>query len=167
LDRSECKRIVDREIEALAEAMGLPHWHIVVRYERVADEHPEGFTVSANCRAKPEYERATITIDPDEMDDEAELLRILRHELMHIVLAPFNLYRGFATAFVEQKSTADAQEDAIWAHSVEQGVRSLERLWFSVERYWRDRIADEAKAKTKADAKARRAMQRGIDTPHA
>jgi hypothetical protein len=146
MDRSECVRIVGREIDGYLRAFGLPHWHIVIRYDRVTDDHPEGFTVSADCRAKPEYERATITIDPEEMGDEAELLRILRHELMHVALAPFNLYRGFAAAFIEQKSAADAQEDVIWAHAVEQGVRSLERLWHGTEQYWRKRIADEAKA---------------------
>lgn len=149
MDRSECKAIVDREVVSLKATFGLSHWTIVVQYQKVSGDIPDGFGAPGSCRRLAAYERATITIDPDEIEDRDNLLGVLRHELMHVVLAPFDPYRHFAASFIRKGSSAEVQEDGVWDHACEQAVRNLERLWFCAERHWRDRIAAEARAKAR------------------
>lgn len=136
MDRSAVKAIVDREIEPLKARLGIPHWRIVVTYGPVSDPGrvAEGHRGMAECRRAAPYERATITLDHEQHDDETEVVDSLIHELLHVVLAPFDLYRNFATKFIEVGTTADGQEDTLFAHCIEQAVRNLERMHWGLSK---------------------------------
>jgi hypothetical protein len=147
LDRTAVKEWVDRHIEPLMASLGIGYWRVVVQYDRVeADDPGPGFGVAAQCWAKPQYERATIRIDPEEVDDEGHLEAILTHELLHVVASPYLSYRDIATSNIRPGSSADAAEDRAWADACERTVRNLERLVFSLRRAVRAEVEGEAGA---------------------
>lgn len=133
MDRSECKAIVEREIVGLMERLGIPHWRLVITYGPVTNRRiAAGHRGLAECIRNAPYDRATIVIDPEEHDDEAEVIKSLRHELMHVVLAPFDLYREFVSSYIDANSTQDHQEDTIFEHCIEQTVINLERMYLGL-----------------------------------
>lgn len=117
MDASEVKRIVDERIEPMMRAVGIPHWRITVEYEPL----DEGVAASCNLN-DADYWRALITIDPMKVDNEAELVRFLRHELLHVLAAPFQLYRQVA-----QGGLGGDGEERLFRHAMEQHVTWLER----------------------------------------
>jgi hypothetical protein len=124
MDRSEVKAIVDREIEPLMEMMGVPHWRIKVEYER-----PENGEWEAECHRIPPYNRANVRIDPDSMADADHVIRTLVHELAHVVLSPFDVYRNVMTAHDVEGSPEDKRERQLWTYAVEQAVINVERMY--------------------------------------
>lgn len=157
MDRSECQRIVEAHLDDYVHAFGLTGWRILVDYCGVGEPDSTGFRPDGRCHIRLEYDRAKIELSPDNFEDADTLLDVLRHELSHLVTAPFRLYRDFAGSCVPAGSPT-AQEAIVWDHADEQAVRALERLWGGMERYWRDRIA----AEREAEAKARHAMPKKV-----
>lgn len=136
MDRSAVKAIVDREIGGLMEAMGVPHWKVEVRYEPCSN--PEWM---AMCHRVVDYNTCRITIDPDMADDERGVVRSLVHELAHVLLAPFDLYREAITQHIDAGTVAARQEARLWNFAVEQAVINIERLWRGGPPYWAAREA--------------------------
>lgn len=133
MDRSEAERIVKANLGPLAEAMCVGHWKITVEFGRCSNPN-----WSAECTRVAEYEKAWITIDPECLNTEAAVLESLRHELFHIVLAPFDLYRDAMTRAIEPDSAAERQEVCLWRSQVEKAVLNMERLWKYSQVYWLD-----------------------------
>jgi hypothetical protein len=125
MDRSAARAIVDREIEPLMRRLGIPHWHVSVVYDLRADN--TSATTQALCHTLVDYNRARIEIDPDAIDDEADLLRVLRHELMHVLLSPFDLVANTLRDALDDRSRAVLQ--TIQAYAQEQAVINLERMY--------------------------------------
>lgn len=125
MDRSRVKAIVDASIDPLLTRLGIGHWRIEVGYD--LREGSESFTLLGRCRRMPEYNIARIELDADALDDEQGVMRTLRHELMHIVLAPFDLYRAALQPLHDE--TAAAMAEVVWVHSVEKAVVNLERMY--------------------------------------
>lgn len=75
--------VMQQALPRLKKQLGLETWRIDVRVGRL-----EPFVHGEVDLAAP-YERASIIIDPGQLDDEVELLRVLRHELIHVALWPF------------------------------------------------------------------------------
>jgi hypothetical protein len=155
MDRSEVRAIVEREIGPLMAALGVSWWKVVVEYGpiQVPKGTPDAFVAAARCDRKPDYNRATITIDPEKCDSGEDVMEYLVHELAHLVLAPFDLYRQFATKYIEANSPGDHQEDAIFAHVVEQAVIGVERIWTCAPAYWRTRGSEDRGMPTKPGEK--------------
>jgi hypothetical protein len=140
LDRSEVKRIVDEHLEPLMSALGIRHWRIEVDYDRVGGAD-DGCVGHANCTRLPDYERAGITIDHDEQDDEKHLVYNLRHELLHVVIAPMDiLYKSFVFGLEGEEFR---KAETLWHHAVEMAVRNLERMCEGQEQHWRKVVASE------------------------
>jgi hypothetical protein len=131
MDRSEVRAIVEAEIEPLLDRLGISHWRITVHFGPIEADHrvAAGHKVQGECLKNAPYDMATITLDPEEIHDPEHARKILRHELFHVLLAPFDVYRKFATAFIESKSSGDVQEDNLWEFASEQAVINLERMW--------------------------------------
>lgn len=126
MDRSEVIKIVDRSIDPLLRRFGIEHWKVEVCYDLRADN---GIAHnSARCTRMADYNRAIIEFDPDQFDDEASVLRSLRHELFHVLLSPFDVYSNAAEAALHDSATT-AILARVWSHSVEQAVINLERLY--------------------------------------
>lgn len=75
--------VMQQALPRLKKQLGLEAWRIDVRVGRL-----EPF-VNAEVDLSAPYERASIIIDPGQLDDEVELLKVLRHELIHVALWPF------------------------------------------------------------------------------
>lgn len=127
MDRSAVKRIVEREIGPLQRRLGLDHWKIAVSYD--LREGGDGCRSEATCSILVDYDRARIDLDPDCLDDEAAVLRVLRHELFHLVLAPFNVVVNALRPSLEKAPDLMAAMESIRAHADERAAINLERMW--------------------------------------
>lgn len=124
MDKSEVKAVVELVIEDMVEALGIPHWRIKVYYRPCDNPNWE-----AQCERQPDYLRAWLTIDPEHMQDDAHVIRCLRHELLHITLAPFDLFLDCAG---NPDGTIDFREQRVWNHAVESTVTNLEKLLHNI-----------------------------------
>jgi hypothetical protein len=130
MDRSAVKAIVDREIEPLMVRLGIPHWHVVVSYDLRADD---GICrVKGRCSRAMDYNKARIEFDPDECDDEDDVLKTLRHELFHVVASPFDLYMQAADQLTKEGSPEEAILRRVFDHAVEKAMINLERMFLGL-----------------------------------
>lgn len=123
MDKSEVKVVVDREMRGALDRFGIGHWKVTVKYEP-----PSNPAWCASCERDVDYNDATVRLDPDQHDDEAAVVRSLEHELLHIALAPFDLYREAMTQHIPNGTTEAKQEARLHAFAVEQTVINLERI---------------------------------------
>jgi hypothetical protein len=151
LDRSECKAIVEREIPGLVRALGIQHWHIEVDYKPLDD-------AAAECTRHLDYERADIAIDPASVGDEAYLLKALRHELFHVVIAPMDLFGNCMECGLD--GAEKERVERVWRHAMETTVKALERLWDGTERYWKEK----GKAMPTVKGYSRKSISKNIGT---
>lgn len=79
------KVIVDEHCDWFRYALGLNHWTIHVVYKRL-DEGNLG-----RCYANAKYSEATIELDEEQIPDGEKLLFVLRHELLHVLHADYDL----------------------------------------------------------------------------
>jgi hypothetical protein len=129
MDESAVKAIVDDRLESLTELFGLYFWRIEVKFE--ATRRPDQWR--AMCDREVNYSRATITLDPTKFDTEDEVIKALEHELLHVVLAPFDLYRNLVTQHIGPEEVALTRvEQTAWEYMIEQQVINLERMLYCV-----------------------------------
>jgi hypothetical protein len=127
MDRGEAQAVIAREIEGLTRRLGLTHWEVRVSTEpfrRGPGDSPLG-----ECTPDADYEHAYVQLDADAIDTEEKLLRVFRHELFHVLLAPFRVYREAVTTHVRAGTAADRTEQRVWRHAEEQAVVNLERMY--------------------------------------
>lgn len=127
MDKDEVKAIVAREIGPLLGRLGISHWNIRVSYH-AGGEDEDGTVTRGECTRLVNYDDAHLVFYPEQLADEADVLKTLRHELFHVVLAPFDLY----TTAVDKLGLDDALQrvvDMVWYHAVEKAVINLERLY--------------------------------------
>src|SRR5690349_9045575 len=124
MDRSEVKQIDEREIVDLVDRLGLTQWRINVHYDLRDDDGANGI-----CTRHVDYNNATIELDPAGLEDEAHVLKVLRHELFHVVLAPFDTFINAVRPLTERDETTAAILASVQAHAIEQAIICLERLY--------------------------------------
>lgn len=124
-----CKSWVDKHLQDLTREYGVPHWRFNVVYERLPVDEDTGWQVHATCRATSLYERATITIDFDVVEDESQLENHIRHELCHVVHSPtaefFDILWPFVSAAGKEAETSMQNAYTVL---IERLVRNLERM---------------------------------------
>ena len=127
MDRSAVAEIVAEHLPRLSAQCGLHHWEITVGYAaEPADD--DGSLTRGECTRLVDYHSAHVSLNPDAFADADGVLATLRHELFHIVLAPFDLY----TSAVERIELPDVAADLLERvrdHAVERAVAGLERMW--------------------------------------
>ena len=107
--------------------LGLHQWEISVGYAaEPADD--DGSLKRGECTRLIDYHSAHISLNPDAFADDAAVLVTLRHELFHIVLAPFDLYTS-AVDRIELPEVAVELLDRVRDHAIERAVAGLERMW--------------------------------------
>jgi hypothetical protein len=127
MDRSQVKKIVDENIDELLEKLGVPHWNIVISYELREDN---GICrVKGRCTRAIDYNKAHIEFDPEECEDEDDVLKTLRHELFHVVASPFDLYMQAADRCTKKDSPEEAILNRVFDHAVEKVMINLERMF--------------------------------------
>ncbi len=127
MDIASVQAIVDRELPPLCKQMGVTFWKIVVEY-RCEDQDTDGRLRRGECTRLIDYLDACITLNPEAFDDEAMVLRTLRHELFHVILAPFDLFKAVVDNAVEDRIKS-AMLNRVWHHALETAVIGLEVMW--------------------------------------
>lgn len=122
MNLSDCKQVVQAAISPMRHAMSLQSWRVTVNYIRFSGDDGTLAQVHADHR----YMRATIDIDYDRHESAAEVLRSLRHELLHLFHADFGLYREV----VGKAAESDVFETMEPIHNAacERTVAALERM---------------------------------------
>lgn len=128
MDRSKVQEIVEREIESLMRRLGIPHWNVKVRLDQIG-QAPDGWRRVGQCDLRPDYNRAIVEINPDDIDDEQHLMKVLRHELFHILLSPYTVYREIVAQYVPTGTPEDRADTRAYTHFMEQAVVNLERMF--------------------------------------
>ena len=127
MDRSRVESIVVRRLPELSRTLGLSQWDISLGYNSESSRD-DGTLKKGECNRLIDYQSAHITLNPEAFGDEDAVLRTLRHELFHIVLAPFDLYTS-AVAEIELPEVATDLLERVQGHAIERAVAGLERMW--------------------------------------
>lgn len=144
MDVSEARKIVEQHISQYMQMFGVNHWKLTVSYD--LRESGDGTRrTAARVEMLVDYNSAAISIDPDCCDTEEDVLRHLRHELFHVVLSPYQLYRD-----VTANGKASEAASRVWVHCDEKAVINLERMYFSLTKGHAD---EKRKPKPKGKAK--------------
>lgn len=127
MERAKVQEIVERHAGPLIEELGLEHWTIGFRYDLRSSTG--GYASLGQCNRQVKYSKASISFDPDELDSEEDVLRILRHELFHLVVSPFDLPWLASDEANKADPVKLAIVDTVWDHAQEQAVFNLERMY--------------------------------------
>ena len=94
MTKAEARRIVSENMIDVMRALGSSGWTIKCYYYNRCDEDDKSgsFKNQMSTDIQGRYEKAGITIYFDALDDEKDFLECLRHELIHVMLAPFDRY---------------------------------------------------------------------------
>jgi hypothetical protein len=128
-------KVVADYLDRMREPLGLDRWQIKVEFGPGEN--------TAACGAMPEYEQATIAVDPDKLSTGDELDEILAHELAHCHTWPISsVADDFALALAElapdgmreplaklYKETARKAEEVTTTRVGRAYVTLLRRLW--------------------------------------
>lgn len=125
MDPSRVKAIVDANLERLRDELWLNTWKISVNYEPL-----EGDTAAIVNLENADYNVAVITIDPAQLRTKKDVMQTLVHELLHVTLARFELYRLSVIELIPDHVYQDGGgpiEKRLYTHALEQSVEMLQR----------------------------------------
>lgn len=126
MDKSEVKTWVDANAYRLLKEYGVPHWKVAVEY-CLNDSVEWG----GKCETQPRYEIATITLNCANIYNKTGIEEILRHEICHILHAPFNWYALAVKEALEKMQGMEpllASLDTVFDTAAELTVKNLERM---------------------------------------
>ena len=124
MDRSAVKEIVEDNFRRLRWETQTQDWTLEFVYGKCSESEWKGEIV----RELP-YRKAVITIDPDKHESVGDVLNTVRHELCHVMLAPFDLYMHSARRALADDASALRMLDGVWVNAVETVVGNLERMF--------------------------------------
>lgn len=150
IDLGRARALVRANLAKLKREHGLPHWKVTVVYGPLESSRP-GTVVQGRCFADARYEHATISVDPQKVDDDREFLDLLMHELKHVVLAPLDLIWEYATAGLEGSDLA--RFERVYDDANERMVLALGRLAYGHR--------EAGKAQGRAARRGRRSKAKG------
>ncbi len=127
MDESRVDAWVRDNLAAVMAALGLPHWRIRV----VLDANEPN--VRGRVEIEAPYERAAVILDPPQIADVPALRGVLQHELIHCILAPYDLFLFAAMEYVPEGPAREAMR-RVWNYACEAAARNVERLIFSQEK---------------------------------
>lgn len=121
MSEADLKALVEATLDVLRDRLGLQPWTLLVRYDRLPDGEPGNIMIQAP------YERATITLDPSQIESQQEALHTLRHELIHVMIWPMH---GFSDAITPALPGGgmSASEFEAWRFFLERMVKTVEDL---------------------------------------
>lgn len=123
MDRSRVVALAAKHLPRLRTELGISHWTIHIRYDEPFGEHgADGSRTRACVHTDLSYDHATIDLNCAEIDDEAELIETLHHELLHVVLAPYDLLSDYAEKAVEKGSVEAERLVALYSYCCERAV---------------------------------------------
>jgi len=129
METARAQAIVKENIKQLRWALQLQDWQISNVCERIEDksDDSEWGDTAGYCLANPNYRAACITLDADKIDDEADVLAILRHEMLHL------FHAELSRVFLAQVKTAVSEREyellgITFAHCIERIVGRIEYM---------------------------------------
>ncbi|KKL26701.1 hypothetical protein LCGC14_2392670 [marine sediment metagenome] len=103
MKKCDVKRIVDENVEDLKMMLGLDRWQIDIKYGKTK-ANVLGKDFVGQCTTNVTWiNRALIILDPGKLDDEAEVLDVLLHELVHCITSSFHLGMTATAELVSKK----------------------------------------------------------------
>jgi hypothetical protein len=126
---ADAKALVESWLPDLIDALALGHWKITVAY----DKPPEA-NWQAACSRHVSYNVAEIELDAESYLDPAKLFFDLRHELLHVVVSPFDVYTHYVAGFSVNNPTIAAQDEFLRRYATEQAILNLEKILFCFEK---------------------------------
>lgn len=88
MKRVQAERLVRKYTKGLTRDLFLKEWEIDIGVAKLDDD------AKGASGVMPEYKSSSITIDHTRADDEDDLYRTVRHELVHVMISPFEKYRN-------------------------------------------------------------------------
>ena len=123
IDTEKAGEVIQAAIEE-----GWDFWSIDSSWSvRWGFEQLDGY--SGECRILLDYKRATIAINPFEIDDMPHLWKVTAHELCHIVVVEFDLF--FRVMCPDNREIADR----VYDFARERTVTQLERVFLREHPY--------------------------------
>ena len=119
---AEVRAIVEEHINEYAAALQVNTWRIYVAYE--ADAKTDW---AAQVSLDLDYRIANITFCCNSQTDPDNVRSNLQHELIHILLAPFELYAQSMQPFFESNPAAQSVHSRMRTFAGEQMVGNIER----------------------------------------
>jgi hypothetical protein len=113
----DVERILSEAVPTLCADLKIQGWKIETQCCRLDDGQ-------AKCEAKPGYQSAVLTFDPEEHEDEADVLASVRHELLHTFAAEMETYRAAVRELVSDREFAVL--DQMFSLASESLVRRME-----------------------------------------
>ena len=120
--------LTDRETHQIAarlpdvvRALGVDDWRVNVNF----DEPAEGDDTAMEIARDVAYRKATLYLGAP-AEDEAEALRFVRHEAIHLLLSDLDVFLGVVRGLVGHGRARDALEET-WRVTHEQAVHRIER----------------------------------------
>lgn len=101
MDESVVRKIIEKNIKHLKRKLRLEDWDISVVYGDCSGD-------PAVTMCDTDYKIADIRFDPAYMDDKAEVLHVMLHELIHCHITMFGTYRQAVSCFL-----TEAERDAM------------------------------------------------------
>lgn len=122
MKKSKVKRIVKSNIKRLQKLFDLQSWDIVFEYHSVSESDASG-----SCDCLVERQVALIVLDPGMIEDEADVIEVLIHELIHCITSTFHTYKAAVSCLVDSGNTLDAI-GVIYERAEEETVSSFCRI---------------------------------------
>lgn len=125
MNLDDVRAITAEAVPTLKRALNLYDWTINFNFGS-----PDEPGANGQCSIDAAYRTATIRLDPNEIEDRKEVCHVLRHEMLHIVIAEADLGWKAARAALQPISppTVSAVDEA-HEHGVERAIGALERMF--------------------------------------
>jgi hypothetical protein len=98
-------------------------WKVTFRVE----ENPDGETNAASVTTDINYCKATVRIHPEFAASEDDVIDSIRHELLHLLFEPYDLYREAIRQLLPVRDLA--AEDRLWVYAMERTLLNFERTF--------------------------------------
>jgi len=123
MDKTTAQKIVKAQSPRYIKLFHLNDWKVTFKYNWIGEE---GDLTFGTCTTDPSYKHATIVINPELLEDEIELVKTLRHELIHVLHSSFDIYRDTVQKLVSSKEF-DAL-DTVFHYACEDAVMFIENI---------------------------------------
>jgi len=132
MKKNEANKWLSKNFSKLINEYCLEHWKISLKVhtEQFSEEEDSAFITHSYyglTNANPEYETATVDLFLDTIKNSKELEKILRHELLHIVLSPYITLEDSLSGLLKTRQAKVLAEQFIQV-VCETTIRNLEKI---------------------------------------
>lgn len=102
MDSAALSKVIKKHHKRLVKQLGLSDWGISFAVERI-DGEPAGQSTVHSA-----YRHARLVLDPEKITDEEDALRVLRHELIHVLVWPWPAWGEVVLELLPDGDSGDA-----------------------------------------------------------